>query len=129
MRRLVVHGATLTCSAGSAPAQLAVVQPLRAVDGDAKLVATVDDFVPMVNVSAFGLCNAMANPQVASATAAANGVLTPVPCQPVIAAPWTSGEQLMDVDGRQALTDDGQCTCQWSGQITIVDPACDVEVE
>lgn len=129
MRRLVVHGATLTCSAGSAPAALAVVQPLRGVDGDAMLVATVDDFVPMVNIPAFGLCSAMANPQVASATATANGVLTPMPCVPVIAAPWTAGEQLMDIEGRQALTADGQCACQWSGQITIGDPACDVEVE
>ncbi len=129
MRKLVAHGATLMCSMGLAPSTLVVVDPVRAPSRMLIPLATVDDFIPMVNLPPFGMCQAMENPQVATATAAANGALTPMPCQPVVAAPWDSGPQILDVDGRQALTADGSCNCQWAGRITVTDPACDVEVE
>lgn len=129
MRKLVAHGATLSCTAGLSPGTLSVVDPLRRASRMMVPVATVDDHVPLVNVAPFGMCQATANPQVAAATAAANGVLTPVPCQPVIAAPWTSGPTRLDIDGRQVLTDDARCQCQWAGAISVVEPACDVEVE
>ena len=46
--------------------------------------------VGAASVPPFGLCTSMANPQVAAATAAAQNVLTPQPCQPVL-SPWSPG--------------------------------------
>ena len=55
------------------------------------LAATIMDYAPLVNILPFGMCSSLANPSVASATAAALGVLTPMPCIPVIPAPWVPG--------------------------------------
>ena len=64
----------------------------------------------------------MANPQVASATAAAQGVLTPQPCLPMTTAPWSPGAPTTLVGGNPALTDSSMCLCTWGGQISIVSP-------
>lgn len=86
MPKLIVHGATLRCNQGTSPSSLSVLPTDRA-DGDEKPMATVMDFQPSVNIAPFGMCTTQTNPQVASATAAAQGVLTPMPCMPVVTAP------------------------------------------
>lgn len=121
MHKLVVHGAMLQCSMGSAPAKLSV-PPTGPAEADAKPIATVMDHRPNVNVAPFAMCKSMANPQVASATAAAMGALTPQPCVPVIPAPWTPGASVATIDGVAALTDDSKCVCAWAGQITVSQP-------
>lgn len=63
----------------------------------------------------------MANPAVAAATSAAMGVLTPAPCVPNTAAPWSPGSAAVTVDDLRALTDDSTCTCAWVGSIDVVD--------
>jgi len=125
---LVVHGAQLKCSAGTSPASLSVL-PGREADGGGKLAATVDDFVPMVNIAAFGMCTTQANPQVAAATAAAQGVLTPQPCIPVTVAPWSPGAAQTTVRERPALVAGSTCNCTWTGTVEIVDTASTIEVE
>jgi hypothetical protein len=119
MPKLVVQGAALQCSMGIAPSTLAVVRP--GVDGDSNLAANIQDMVPMTNISPFGMCQSPANPQVAAATAAALGVLTPQPCIPATSAPWTPGSQSVTVAGLPALSDSCQCICQWAGTITVTD--------
>ena len=82
MAKLVVKGAQLTCSMGTSPAALTVLPP-NMTTGDDNDAANIQDMQPMVNIAPFGMCQSMANPQVAAATAAAQGVLTPQPCMPM----------------------------------------------
>lgn len=128
MPKLVVLGAQLKCSEGLAPASLAVL-PLNEGDGDGKAAATVQDFQPTVNVPPFGMCKTQANPQVAAATAAAQGVLTPMPCVPMLTAPWSPGAREATLRGAAVLTADSTCKCAWSGTIEVTDPGSDIDVE
>jgi hypothetical protein len=85
---------------------------------------------PMVNVASFGMCQSMANPQVASATAAAQGVLTPQPCIPNTSAPWTPGSKSVTIGGQPAVNDSCQLACAWGGQIQVQSPGqTDIEVD
>ena len=127
MGKLVVLGAKLKCSEGLAPSTLTVL-PRRALADQTMLAATVDDFTPMVHVAPFGMCKTQANPQVAAATSAALGVLTPMPCVPVLTAPWSPGAPKATIDGAKVLTDDSSCTCMWSGKIEITDAGSAIDV-
>ena len=128
MPKLVVHGAKLRCSEGLAPSTLTVL-PLGPASADAEPAATVMDNKPMVNIAPFGMCKTQANPQVAAATAAAMGALTPMPCVPVITAPWSPGSSVASIDDQKALSSDSTCTCTWTGSIEITDPGSEIEVE
>ncbi|HEY4120520.1 MAG TPA: DUF4280 domain-containing protein [Byssovorax sp.] len=121
MKKLVLLGAKLKCSQGTSPSSLAI--STHGTSGDASAVATVDDFAPMTNVMPFGMCQTQANPQVAAATAAALGVLTPQPCVPVITSPWSPGSSVVTVEDVNALTDDSTCSCSWTGSISVSDAA------
>lgn len=128
MPLLVVHGATLRCSCGTSPASLSVL-PVREATGTEQRVATVDDFAPNVNIPPFGMCTTQANPQVAAATSAAQGVLTPQPCIPVVTAPWSPGANKTTVGERPALVAGSTATCAWTGTVDIADPATQIDVE
>jgi uncharacterized Zn-binding protein involved in type VI secretion len=80
------------------------------------------DSKPNVNIAPFGMCMSPSNPQVAAATAAAMGVLTPQPCLPVTVAPWTPGSPTVMIGGQPALTNSSTCNCMWGGVITISMP-------
>ena len=120
MPKLVVAGAKLQCPMGTAPASLALLpSPVQGAD---QIAADVQATAPQVNIPPFGMCQSMSNPQVAAATAAAQGVLTPQPCMPATAGPWTPGSSLVTLGGKAALTADSKCTCSFGGQISITDP-------
>jgi hypothetical protein len=121
MPKLVVSGAQLQCSMGTAPVKLQVL-PVNQMDGADQPIADVQCFQPMVNIGACGMCQSPSNPQVAAATAAAMGVLTPQPCVPMTAAPWSPGSTVTTVAGQAALTADSTCNCNWGGVIQITDP-------
>ena len=82
----VVNGAQLMCSFGSSPSSL-VVLPINRTVVDNQPEATIQDYIPMVNIMPFGMCMTPSNPQVAAATSAALGVLTPQPCIPATSTP------------------------------------------
>jgi hypothetical protein len=111
-----------------APAVLTVL-PHNLTDGGVVPAATIMDCVPMANVMPFGLCKAKANPQVAAATSAAGGTLTPMPCVPVPQGPWSPGSTGVTIAGQRALTVGSTCSCAWTGVIEITDPASDIDVE
>jgi hypothetical protein len=114
----VVNGAQLSCAFGTSPSSLTVLPAGRPIC-NSQPAANVLDYVPMVNVMPFGMCISPTNPQVAAATAAALGVLTPQPCIPATSAPWTPGS-VTQVAGQSALNDVSICTCQWAGVISVV---------
>lgn len=116
MGKFVTNGALLQCSFGMAPSPLTVVG-MRPMNQNMPM-ANIMDFAPMVNIKPFGMCKSMSNPQVAAATAAAMGVLTPMPCIPVITAPWNPAAQVK-VCQLPALLDNGKCICAWGGQISV----------
>lgn len=78
--------ANMTCSFGAAPSVLSVTSD-PTVLAESKPLATITDYAPIANIPPFGVCSSLANPTVASATAAALGVLTPMPYVPVVPAP------------------------------------------
>ena len=121
MGSLVVNGAMMTCSFGAAPSSL-VVLPTNKVMGCNVPAANIMDFVPLTNILPFGVCSSMANPTVASATAAALGVLTPMPCVPVTAAPWAPGCPTVLIANMPALNDSSKCMCSFGGVISITFP-------
>lgn len=128
MPKLVANGARLRCSEGLAPGQLTVL-PISLANAGLVPAATVADNLPMVNISPFGMCKTQANPQVAAATAAAMGALTPMPCIPLVTGPWSPGASGAEIAGQSALTSTSKCTCAWSGQITITDAGSDIDLE
>jgi hypothetical protein len=117
MANLVTGTALLSCSFGAAPAMLSVL-PVNHVLVNLP-AANIMDNKPLLNIMPFGVCSTPANPMVAAATAAALGVLTPMPCIPVTVAPWTAGNPAVLIGGLPALTDNSKLMCCWGGCISI----------
>lgn len=117
----VVNSAVLQCSFGAAPSTLIILPAHRTMAGG-QPAANISDQKPMDNIPPFGMCMSLANPTVAAATAAALGVLTPMPCVPVIPAPWVPGSPTVMVDSMPALNNSSQCLCAWAGVIGIKVP-------
>ena len=121
MSQLVCNGAMITCTFGMAPSQLTVI-PKSNVSTSNQPAATIMDNAPMVNIMPFAMCITLSNPQVAAATAAAQGVLTPIPCIPVTTSPWTPGCPTVMVGKQPALNSTSQLMCAWGGMIAITTP-------
>ncbi|MGJ9416301.1 DUF4280 domain-containing protein [Massilia sp. CMS3.1] len=120
MGQQVCAGAMLKCSFGLAPGALAVLP----VNGVMTAVpdATIMDNKPIVNIAPFGMCISMANPAVAAATAAALGVLVPVPCMPITSAPWMPGSPTVLLGNLPALNNASKLMCMAGGVIEICMP-------
>lgn len=117
----VIMSAMLTCPFGVAPSSL-IITPENMVLAGNQPAATIMDNIPMKNILPFVMCQSLANPTVASATAAASGVLTPMPCVPVVPAPWAPGAPTVLIANKPALTDSSKATCTWGGVISITVP-------
>lgn len=115
----VCGGAVLACSFGMATSVFNVLPAARVVSS--MPLACIMDQAPMVNIMPFGMCQSLANPTVASATAAL-GTLTPMPCIPVIPGPWTPGSPTVLIGGKPALTNSCKLMCAYGGIIQISNP-------
>ncbi len=120
MPLLVCMGAMLQCSFGAAPSSLAVLPKNQVFTRTPD--ANIMDHLPMVNIMPFGMCTSLANPTVASATSAALGVLTPMPCVPNTPAPWAPGAPTVLLGNMPALNNTSTLMCTWAGVITITNP-------
>jgi len=113
-------GAMMTCAMGAAPSTFSAT-PKMVMTGNMP-AGNIMDFVPMLNIPPFGVCMSPSNPTVAAATAAALGVLTPMPCIPVPVGPWKLGAPTVIVAGSPALNNTSTLNCAWAGVITFVTP-------
>ena len=118
MAEFVCQGASMTCTFGSSPGVLKVTS-LTGVSTAGVPLATIMD---TPQATQFGMCSSLANPAVAEATAEALGVLTPMPCVPVVTAPWVPGSPDVFLGGIPAVLDDDICQCTWAGEISIASP-------
>ena len=50
------------------------------------------------------------------------GVLTPMPCIPVIPAPWVPGSPTVLIANKPALNNSSKLMCAWGGVISINNP-------
>ena len=116
----VCMGALLQCSFGAAPSTLVVLPSNRTLTQTP--AATIMDHAPLVNIMPFGMCSSPANPVVAAATAAALGVLTPMPCVPATASPWVVGAPTVLIGNMPALNNSSKLMCNWGGVIQITNP-------
>ena len=116
----VCQGAMMMCTMGMAPSTLQVL-PINRVQTNQVFDANIMDHVPMVNIMPFGMCMSPANPTVASATAAAMGVLTPMPCIPNTPSPWVPGAVAPPVmlGNQPSLDNISTLLCVWAGIITF----------
>ena len=117
----VCMGAMMQCSFGMAPSSL-VVLPKNETFTDQVPDANIMDHVPMVNIMPFGMCTSLANPTVAAATAAALGVLTPMPCIPNTPAPWVTGAPAVILGNFPTLDNVSKLMCVWGGVIQFSTP-------
>ena len=127
MPQQVCMGAQMMCTFGMAPSSL-VVLPINRVFTNMVPDANIMDYIPMVNIMPFGMCMSPANPAVAAATAAALGVLTPMPCIPATAAPWVPGCPTVLIGNMPALESNSKCMCSYGGVIQVVSPGQTVAI-
>jgi hypothetical protein len=115
-------GAMLMCTMGMAPSSLVVLPTNMVLCTGEMPAANIMDFIPMVNIMPFAVCMSPANPMVAAATAAAMGVLTPMPCIPMTVAPWVPGAPTVLLAEMPTLDSTSTLMCMWAGVISIVMP-------
>jgi hypothetical protein len=101
-----------------------IVLPQNRVMTGNQPAANIMDHKPFVNIPPFGMCISPTNPAFISATAAAMGTPTPVPCVPATAAPWMPGSLTVLVGNMPALNNTSvlACTLGAPGCITIMMP-------
>ncbi len=123
MPPLVSSGAMISCSMAMPPSPVALtaLPTGTPVSADSQ-AATIQAFVPMMNIPTFGMCGTPSNPEVAAATSAAMGVLTPAPCVPATSSPWTPGAIKVVINSQPALHTGCTASCMWGGVISIIDP-------
>ncbi len=121
MPKHVCSGALLQCTFGVAPSPFTVL-PLNKMMSSNMPAANIMDNKPMVNIKPFGMCSSISNPVVASATSAALGVLTPMPCIPNTVAPWAPGSANIMLANIPTLNDASKLNCLWGGVISVSMP-------
>lgn len=124
MANPVVNTAPCTCSFGAAPMALTVSSQQTVMMGSMPAATIMDNVC-----TTFGMCSSLANPTVAAATAAALGALTPMPCVPVVPAPWTPGCPTVLVCGKPLLNNTSKLMCAYGGVIQVtMTPAMTIQV-
>lgn len=121
MPPVVTMGGLMLCTMGMAPASI-VVLPANKVMAPVP-VANIMDQKTGAEIVPFGMCMSPANPTVAAATAAALGVLTPMPCVPTPPAPMIPGSSPTEMVGNMPTADmTATIVCAYAGMISFTAP-------
>lgn len=107
------------CANGSISCNIMVVDPTRKMKSDGQKVVIESD-TSIENIKTFGMCNNLCNPSVAEATAAAQGVLTPMPCKPSLVGRWQRNVKKISVNGKKVVSKKSTLKCAFGGCISIV---------
>lgn len=119
MPEFLTTATMIECTMGAAPTPF-IADPLPGAPTENGLTAaTIVQMVTAKNIVPFGMCRSPANPTVASATAAALGVLTPMPCVPLAAAPWAPPSAVTKHLGIPMATAMSVCVCSFGGVIKV----------
>ena len=121
MPECVCMGAKLKCSFGAGPKDMVVLPIARVMTAGSKAMAAQMDFVPMLNVPAFGQCKSPANPMNWK-MAGPVPVFVPSSCIPITVAPWAPVAKKLKIGGMPAMLESSKTTCVWAGQITVDNP-------
>lgn len=115
----ICTGAVLHCSQGTNDSSLCATP--KQVSLTAHDQANIGDHISMVNVKPFGRCRSLAYPPTAAATAVHHGHLTPMPCVPGTATPWSIVDANSILCGKPALLKPAKLRCIYGGEISILD--------
>lgn len=117
MPEQVAGTAVTQCTFGAAPSTF--IPTPRPIVSSSLINGVITDNIPITNIVPFGMCSSPSNPTVAAATAAALGVLTPMPCVPVTPAPWAPGVSNVLITNIPVLDNNCKLNCTWGGVISI----------
>lgn len=121
MGMLVTQGAQLSCPFGTAPGTLSGTSQTACLAGG-RPAAAIQDAAAYVHITPFGMCTSLLNPQVAAATAAALGALTPQPCMPAAGA-WMPVSPNILIGMTPCLSSDSKLVClNGMGVISVTSP-------
>ena len=109
------------CSFGAAPVPLTFLPTHKLISSNMP-AGNIMDHVPFLNIKPFGMCKSLANPTVRTATIANKGVLTQMPCTPIVPAPWIPGSPTVMLDSMPTLSNSCKCMCVYAGVINIIVP-------
>jgi hypothetical protein len=115
MPLLVVGGAQLTCSKGSSPGLLMLLD--RKVTACTHNAATRDD---TIGVPSFDQCSSQSNPNVKAATER-NKKPTTAGCTPNLMPQWSPDERKVTAEKKVSLGEDAKLVCLYDGKITVKD--------
>lgn len=111
-------GAQLRCLMSLVPTEFIADPSRRVILEGAQMGNVMDNKVS--NLRPGMMCQSLANPAVASATAAAMGALVPQPCSMVALGPWMTGKMNVLVEGKPALMNTDTLMCSFGGQLSFV---------
>ena len=113
--------AKVKCTFGSGSKDMMVLPIGMANNAMSKPLATKMDFIPMLNIPAFGNCKSPANPMNWK-MAGPVPVFVPSSCIPIPVMPWSSPATKMKIKGNNALLATSKTMCVWAGSITVDKP-------
>ncbi len=121
MPKCVCMGAKLKCSFGAGAKDMVVLPIGMGMTGNTKPLATEMDFIPMLNIPAFGTCKSPANPMNWK-MAGPVPVFAPSSCIPIPVMPWSPVAKKLKIGGKAAMLESSKTMCVWAGNITVDNP-------